>query len=362
MQHHQIPWFKVRRDLTRTNLIVKHVAGSRAYGTDLPNSDTDIRGVFIADPVHILTPFFPIKEVPIDDSEDAKLYELHHFFKLVVEQNPNISETLWVEWMDVTHSSPAYAYLRGQRSRVLSKRAVVKFAGYAKSEYEKMKRHSRWMNKPQPKEPPQQVDFVSLIHWFGEQKMLPRDFRLRDFGAPGWRIVPYAKGILGLQPTSNNARAFDTKGKLLCVVAHEDSPSQPPLALIKFNKLEFKKALEDHQHYWEWKRKRNPRRSALEEKYGYDTKNGMHCIRLLRTAKEILEEGIIRVRRPDARELLEILQGDWSYEKITAYAADLLETIQGPAYTNSELPEIVNPDIAAEILMYVQDMMWRTEP
>jgi len=359
--HHQPPHFRDLDDLVKHNLIVKHLAGSKAYGTDLPDSDTDIRGVFIADPVSILTPFYPIKEAVIEDSEDAKLYELHHFFQLVVNQNPNISETLWVPQTHVTYTSTAYDYLRQQREKLLSKQAVVKFAGYAKSELEKMRRHSRWLNKPQPKEPPQQIDFVSLIHWFGEQKMLPRDFKLRLFDGPGWRLVPYAKGIFGLHDASENPdspRAFDKKGQFIFVPSDSALPTEAPLAFLKFNRQEYRKALEDHQHYWNWKNKRNQYRSVLEEKYGFDTKNGMHCIRLLRVAKEILEDGIIRVARPDALELLEILHGNWSYDKIRAHAAELNETIHGSAYTGSELQETVDPTFAAEVLMQIQRMMW----
>ncbi len=42
---------KIRQplDMLEDGLIVKHLAGSRAYGTSLPTSDTDIRGIFCAD-------------------------------------------------------------------------------------------------------------------------------------------------------------------------------------------------------------------------------------------------------------------------------------------------------------------------
>jgi len=42
---------------------------------------------------------------------------------------------------------------------------------------------------------------------------------------------------------------------------------------------------------------------VLEAKFGFDTKHAMHLIRLLRMAREILETGVVHVKRPDAEEL-----------------------------------------------------------
>jgi hypothetical protein len=36
--------------------------------------------------------------------------------------------------------------------------------------------------------------------------------------------------------------------------------------------------------------------------------------------REILTDGVIRVRRPDAQELLEIRHGKWTYEELVAYS------------------------------------------
>ena len=62
------------QELMKENMLVKHYAGSISYGTNLPTSDVDFRGIFCGDPVNILTPFFPIREVTDVDEEDTKLY------------------------------------------------------------------------------------------------------------------------------------------------------------------------------------------------------------------------------------------------------------------------------------------------
>lgn len=66
-------------------------SGSLAYGTNLPTSDVDIRGLFCAPPKFIRTPFFNIKEQTLEDEEDGKIYELTNFMKLFAEMNLTLS-------------------------------------------------------------------------------------------------------------------------------------------------------------------------------------------------------------------------------------------------------------------------------
>ena len=91
---HQIHGVKNPEQLMRENMLVKHLAGSHAYGTALPTSDIDYRGVFCADPINLLTPFYTVREVTDVTEEDTKLYELAHFMQLCLDFNPNIVETL----------------------------------------------------------------------------------------------------------------------------------------------------------------------------------------------------------------------------------------------------------------------------
>src|SRR5271170_2373841 len=69
------------------------VHGSRAYGTNLPTSDTDIRGVCIA-PKEFYLGFLSdfeqaVQEPPLDD---LTVYDIRKFLSLAVESNPNVIE------------------------------------------------------------------------------------------------------------------------------------------------------------------------------------------------------------------------------------------------------------------------------
>lgn len=100
------------------------------------------------------------------------------------------------------------------------------------------------------------------------------------------------------------------------------------------------------------------KRAALVKKYGYDTKNASHCIRLLKMGIEFLNEGKLNVfRTEDVDQLLDIKLGKWSMEDVKAYAADLFEDAKA-ACDNSPLPEVpdyekVNLLVKDTILNYI---------
>lgn len=96
--------------------------------------------------------------------------------------------------------------------------------------------------------------------------------------------------------------------------------------------------------------KMGAKRKALVEKYGYDTKNASHLIRLLRMGIEFLTDGELHPVRKDASQLIQIKQGEWSLDKVHE-EADLLFKKCEDAYIKSTLPD--RPDIeGAKMLAY----------
>jgi len=79
------------------------------------------------------------------------------------------------------------------------------------------------------------------------------------------------------------------------------------------------------------------KRKRLLEKFGYDTKNAAHLIRLMRMAIEFLQTGFLIVKRPDREELLEIKKGQWSLEQVKQEATVLFQKAK-IAYEQSALP------------------------
>lgn len=83
------------------------------------------------------------------------------------------------------------------------------------------------------------------------------------------------------------------------------------------------------------------KRKELVEKYGYDTKNAAHLIRLLRMGVEFLNDGQLQVIRQDAQQLLEIKRGEWTLDMVKAEAERLFVSAE-TAFTLSKLPNKPN--------------------
>ena len=200
---------------------------------------------------------------------------------------------------------------------------------------------------------PMQKDFLSLLHNFTEEKMFKFDTeRFKD----SHRLVHFGNNVFGVyyQPGYS---IYADNGSLNKEFDGESHILGNPKFLVKFTEAEYLLAKEQHKQYWEWKNNRNEKRAALEEKYGIDTKHLMHLVRLLRMGKEILSDQGVIVFRPDAKELLEIRNGAWSYEESIKYAESMEKEIQ-ELYKTTGLRKKPDIKLAAKVLMDVQDMIW----
>jgi len=66
------------------------------------------------------------------------------------------------------------------------------------------------------------------------------------------------------------------------------------------------------------------KRKSLVDKFGYDTKNAAHLIRLLRMCVEFLQSGELKVFRDEDGEVIRgIKRGEWSLEEVTIEATNL---------------------------------------
>lgn len=283
------------------NIVVKHLAGSHAYGTNIESSDTDVRGIFCAPKEQICTPFFPVREVALPDEEDGKLYELSHFMKLYCEGNPNILESLWVDGEDVLEWNPGYSTLRAVAPSLLSSKVAFTFSGYAISQLKRIKGHHKWINNPQPEEVPKHKDYLKMVQNFTKGKVMPRDFGIQHL--ENRRVVHYGNNIFGVH--EGVANGITSQGDFnLSLKQKQDEDREGldnPLFIFRYIDDEYKRDKENHKNYWDWKNNRNESRAKLEEEYGFDTKHAFHLIRLLRMAEEILTGEGVKVKRPVKR-------------------------------------------------------------
>lgn len=319
-------------------------SGSHAYGTALPTSDLDFKGVAIP-PLHYFTGFVSkFEQAEQREPYDAVIYDVRKFCNLAADCNPSIIETLFVDDSDVIHITESGETLRRYAHTFLSKKAKHTFSGYAYSQLGRIQRHYEWLHNP-PKKEPTRADFN-----LPEFTMIPADQRAAVAAAVKKKIDEWNIDLEPLDPASR----IEVTGRIQKTleeihVTQENMWDVAAKAIgVPQNFIEVtqrERAYNNARNHWTqyltWQKQRNPARAELEAKFGYDTKHGMHLVRLMRMGYEILTEGRVYVKRPDAEELLRIRAGDWSYEKMVAYAQDMEKKME-EAYELSKLPKAPN--------------------
>jgi len=112
-----------------------------------------------------------------------------------------------------------------------------------------------------------------------------------------------------------------------------------PLLYISYNEDGFISHCRKYKEYQEWVKKRNPVRYASNLNKNYDSKNIMHCFRLIHMCKEILLGQGFNVKRTEDREfLMDIRNHKFEYDNLIAQLDTEVKEIED-AYKISTLPE-----------------------
>lgn len=292
------------------------VHGSQAYGTSLPTSDTDVKGVAVP-PLEYYFGHDLNFEQAEQNEPDMVIYSLKKFMKLASDCNPNIIEVLFTDpehWIKIT---PAGEKLYKHRHLFLSKKAKHTFSGYAIAQLKRIKNHKAWLLNPPTHKPTRS-----------------------EFGLPEQSKV--SRSTLGaMNALANKGHQFD--GEVMELLAAEKH---------------YQESLNQYKQYQNWKKKRNEKRAALEAEHGFDTKHAAHSVRLLRMGEEILSTGEVLVKRPDASELLEIRAGAWSYDKLLKWAEEQDKKLSELYESSNVLPHKSNQKALRELCVEItKDMM-----
>jgi predicted nucleotidyltransferase len=310
----------------RTIYVTRH--GSHAYGTSLPTSDVDIRGICIAPKPYYLG-FAHTFEQADQKEPDLCIFEIRKFLRLACDANPNVLELLYTVPEDHLLMTPLAQRLIDHRSLFLSRKAKHTFSGYAVSQLKRINTHYRWLKNP-PTGAPTRGDFG-----LPERTVIPADQLAAANAAIKKRLDEWSWHELeDLAPPMRQAIQDEFYRRLTEITQWSGDQLDSKVWQSAANSLGFStnfievldkerqytSRLREWQQYNEWKKTRNPARAELEEKFGYDTKHGMHLVRLLVMCREILEEGVVRVRRADAEKLLQIRAGAWDYFELVSWA------------------------------------------
>lgn len=118
------------------NIILLTLGGSYAYGTNVEDSDVDIRGCALNSKKELLT---NVKfEQFINNETDTVIYSFNKLISLLSNCNPNVIEMLGCREEDYLFVNPIGQKLLDNSKLFLSKKAVHTFGGYANQQLRRL--------------------------------------------------------------------------------------------------------------------------------------------------------------------------------------------------------------------------------
>lgn len=352
-------------------LIYKVIAGSKAYGLDLPTSDTDIRGIFLQ-PNDVLLGYGYCQQVN-NTTNDIVYYELNRFINLLAQNNPNILEELFVPQDKILLMSDKIKPLYDNRMRFLTKKCKFTFGGYSISQIKKARGLNKKIVNPIDKERKTPLDFCYIFdkedgYTMLAQQWLKKHNKKQEFC--GLAELPNGEQIYKLyydnlaevkndNPRYANIDTYNFRGIVepnSNELRHSEIPKKHKLeAFLYYNLNGYSTYCREYNEYWDWVNKRNPVRYNDNVKHGkgYDGKNLMHCLRMLDMAIEVARGEGVNLVRPNREWLLSVRRGEANYDEIIKLI-EKKKTIMDDAFEKSTLPDRVDEGFIHEIILEIR--------
>lgn len=122
------------------HVIYRCVVGSRAYGLEHSESDTDVRGIYLP-PAEMHWSLYGVPEQLENKDREECFWELQKFLVLALKANPNVLECLYSP--QVEFANPIAKELLSIRSIFLSRLVYQTYNGYVLSQFKKMEQDIR---------------------------------------------------------------------------------------------------------------------------------------------------------------------------------------------------------------------------
>lgn len=349
-------------DLKQQQLILLEcISGSKAYGLDTQNSDTDIKGVFYLPKSYYYGLHKDYIPQISNDSNDIVYYELGRFIELLLQNNPNMMELLATPTDKILYKHPIMNVIKPHW--FISKLCQKTFVSFANSQIKKAQGLNKKINNPMPKTKKDILDFcvvfehqksIHLKDWLNKQGLTQSQIGLTK--------MPHTNHVYALFVDKQNQYNF--LGVIKTPNATDVCLSSVPKGLtpsghLFFNQMGYSKYCQDYAAYWDWVKYRNDARyhATLAHGHQYDAKNMMHTIRLLQTAYDIATTGDIIVTRANRDELLAIKSGALTYDELITMAHKI-STKTDLAFAKSNLPDTPNHMQAIKALIDIRQTLY----
>ncbi len=360
------------------------LGGSHAHGTARGGSDLDLRGMCVVPLAVRVSPSNTFEQYEgtldrtlhariaaqlaarpdcarsIDRKAEAVIYDVAKFVTLCANANPSALEILYTHPDDWLHHAPPWDVIHCERARFLTRRVQQTFLAYALAQLARIEMHRVWLRSP-PARKPSRADFglpqtTTLSRDDQDRVEAAIEDRLRRYGVERGTLAPESRAAI-------KGHMDALLADLMSVAAEDVGASAREVAARALGlpaevretigaERRYRGAMRQWESYENWRANRNPARAELERRFGYDTKHAAHLVRMMRMGLEALELGDLRVRRPDAAELLAIRDGALTYDALRELASSLEQRMKSAVATSS-LPVDVAPDLADELVRAV---------
>lgn len=394
-------------ELRNSGLIAyEYKRGSHMYHLNTETSDEDFGGVFFCPKKMLLGLRGRYEEQVSDSKSDVVFYEFGRWLELLLKSNPTVLEGLFApEDCIVGEVHPAVRKILDNRELFLSKECFKTFYGYAISQISK----ARGLNKKIVNPVTERKDILDFCYTFNDQGSLPIKKFLAENGLDqkycglvnipnmsdgdssiygvyydfaayfkfenidwvrDWyngnslykKFFPSVSEQLSIQKRIEDKEFFHYGG-----IVHPDEieksntvrlssvpKGEKPICFMAYNKNGYMRHCRDYKDYKEWEKNRNPARYESNLGHNYDAKNVMHCMRLVRMAKELAQgKGFNVVRTWDRDYLLDIRNHKFEYEDVMTQLEKEKSEME-EAIKSCTLPEKVDFDKVNDLLYDVR--------
>lgn len=408
--------------LREHNLIIyEYKRGSHLYHLNVETSDEDFGGVFVCPVEDLIGLRSGYVEQVSDEKNDTVFYELGRWLELLLKANPTVLESLFAPEDCIIKSHPIIDEIRKNRDLFVSKQCFQTFYGYGVSQIGKARGLNKKIVNPVT-ERKDILDFCytfknqgsePIKDWLKENNLDQRYCGLvnlpnmkdvygvyYDFAAY-FKFEEYDKNMEFWKQSFNDETfqnwCFDMRYRTVhadkfmdydyCMktynrvvnkeffhysgIVHPDEieksntvrlssipKGETPICFMTYNKDGYASHCKDYKEYKEWEEKRNPVRYESNIDKNYDSKNMMHCIRLVRMAKELAQgKGFNVVRDADRQYLLDVRNHKFEYDEVMEQVNKEVAEME-EAMKNSTLQEEIDYDKVNELLIRVRKQFY----
>lgn len=314
-----------------SNIMFLTLGGSHAYGTNVPGSDVDVRGV-TGDSKYDLLGFGTFEQV-VEQSTDTTIYGFRKLVSLLINCNPNVIEMLGSKPDNYLMVSPEGQMLLDNKALFLSKKALYSFGGYANDQLRRLQ--------------------MGLLQNDVNTDM-KEEFALRSvqrvLSGPDLQHNAPAEAKNHFNISIGNVKDEEIKRQLVVNAALTNFPLRDFKSLIK--------AVNATVGQFDSLGKRNTKKD-----FPHINKHAMHLVRLYLMAFNILERGEINTYRDKEHDLLmdirngKFMQEDGTYRQEFFEMVDEYEKRLMYDAENSPLPAKPDMKKIEELVMTVNESL-----